>query len=191
MTDRLTIPCMPTNNGIPPSHWGATFENFDFDGNEELKKITQQFLAREKVFWLYLNGKTGRGKTHYAVALHRAVVAANGFEGADSSTFSEWTTMCQELRESFGDHSYDERLQAYLESEVLVIDDLLGPQADFKLRILEEVVRERHSKQRRLVVTTNESFEWFRGMFEAHEVSRIESMTVAVPFAGRDRRLDR
>jgi DNA replication protein DnaC len=187
---KLIIPCMMVNNGIPVSHQGASFDNFDFDGNDELMQITQRFLACEKVFWLYLHGKTGRGKTHYAVALHRAIVAQNGFEGADSSTFVEWASFTQELRESFDDHSYDDRLQAYLDCDVLVIDDLVGQQADFKLRALEEIVRERYSRQRRLVVTTNESFDWFTGLFGAHEVSRIGSLTVVAAFAGRDRRLD-
>ena len=181
---------MPGNNGISPSHWGASFEDFDFEGNAELKRLTLQFLAREKVFWLYLQGKTGRGKTHYAVALHRAIVAQKGFEGADSSTFVEWSSFTQELRESFSDHTYDERINAYLEADVLFLDDLIGPQVDFKLRTLEEIVRERHANQRRLVITSNESFDWFKGLFSAHEVSRIESITVLVPFAGRDRRRD-
>ena len=182
---------MLVNNGIPPSHQDASFENFDFDGKEDLKRITTRFLEREKVFWLYLHGKTGRGKTHYAVALHRAIVARNGFEGADSSTFVEWAAFTQEMRESFNDHSYDERMRVYLESDVLFLDDVIGQQVDFKLRMLEEIVRERHSQGRRLVITGNESFEWFKGLFSAHEVSRIESVMVVVPFVGRDRRFDR
>lgn len=191
MSDRLSIPCVMASNGVPASHDDATFANFDFEGNEDLKKITTRFLEREKVFWLYLCGKTGRGKTHYAVALHRAIVAANGFEGADSSTFVEWASFTQEMRQSFGDHSYDERLAAYLEADVLFLDDMIGQQADFKLKLLEEIVRQRYSQQRRLVVTSNETFDWFKGLFSAHEVSRIETSMVAFPFTGRDRRLDR
>lgn len=189
--DRLKLPCMMTVNGIPPSHQGVSFNNFDFEGDENLKKVTVRFLEGGKPFWMYLHGKTGRGKTHYAIALHRAIVAANGFEGADSSTFVEWSSLAQEMRESFDDHSYDERMAAYLEAEVLILDDLIGQQADFKLRMLEEIVRERHADNRRLVITSNESFDWFKGLFSAHEVSRIESSTVVVPFKGRDRRLDR
>ena len=189
--DRLKIPCMFVNNGIPPSHQGASFADFDFEGNEDLKSLTTRFLEGEKTFWLYLQGMTGRGKTYYAVSLHRAVVALNGFEGADSSTFVEWVSFTQEMRESFGDHSYDERMRAYLEADVLFLDDVIGQQVDFKLRILEEIVRERHAQGRRLVITSNESFEWFKGLFSAHEVSRIESTMVVVPFVGRDRRLDR
>ena len=189
-TDRMKIPCMFTNNGIPPSHQNASFEDFDFEGNEELKKLTARFISREKGFWLYLQGKTGRGKTHFAVALHRAIVAHHGFEGADSSTFVEWSSFIHEMKESFGDYSYDERMKVYLEADVLFLDDVIGQQADFKMKILEEIIRERHANDRRLVITSNETFEWFRGLFSAHEVSRIESVMVAVPFIGRDRRLD-
>lgn len=191
IVDRLNIPCLPVNNGIPVSHQDKTFVDFDFQGNEEMKQLTLKFLANEKPFWLYLPGKTGRGKTHYAVALHRAIVAKMGYEGAESSTFVEWSVFTQDLRESFSDHSYDERLRTYLECDVLFLDDIIGQQADFKLRILEEIVRERHANQRRLVVTSNEPFDRFLGLFGAHEVSRIESMMVVLPFEGRDRRLDR
>lgn len=189
--DRLNISCMMVNNGIPPSHQDASFNDFDFEGNEDLKNLTTKFLEKKEVFWLYLQGKTGRGKTHYAVALHRAIVARLGFEGADSSTFVEWASFTQEMRASFGDYSYEERMTAYLEADVLILDDLIGQQADFKLRMLEEIVRERHAQNRRLVVTSNEPFDWFKGLFSAHELSRIESVAVAIPFAGRDRRLDR
>jgi DNA replication protein DnaC len=181
---------MFTNNGIPPSHQEASFENFDFENNEELKRLTARFIERDKVFWLYLHGKTGRGKTHFAVALHRAIVAHYGFEGADSSTFVEWSSFVHEMKASFGDFSYDERMKVYLEADVLFLDDLIGQQADFKLRILEEIVRERHANDRRLVITSNEGFDWFKGLFSAHEVSRIESVMVLAPFDGRDRRLD-
>lgn len=190
-SDRLHIPCMFVNNGIPPSHQGASFNDFDFEGNEELKRLTTRFIENKKAFWLYLQGKTGRGKTHYAVSLHRAIVARMGFEGADSSTFVEWSSFVQEMRESFSDYSYDERMKVYLEADVLFLDDVIGQQVDFKVRILEEIVRERHAQGRRLVITSNESFDWFKGLFSAHELSRIESAMVVVPFIGRDRRLDR
>ena len=188
--DRLNLPCMMVNNGIPISHQDASFEDFDFEGNTNLKKLTLKCVEGDNPFWLYLHGKTGRGKTHYAVALHRAIVAARGYEGADSSTFVEWASFTQELRSSFGDHSYDERVQVYLESSVLFLDDIIGQQVDFKLRILEEIVRERHAQKKQLVITSNESFEWFKGLFSAHEVSRIESVMVMVPFVGSDRRFD-
>ena len=187
--DALEIPCMPVVHGVPESHWNCTFGNFDFTTYPVLKALTTKFLDRKRIFWLYLAGPTGRGKTHYAVALHRAIVARVGWEGVESSAFTEWQTMSEELRESFSDYSYDERMRAYLEPETLIIDDLIGKLRDFQVRMLEEIIRERHARKKRLIVTSNESFDSFTSMFSAHEVSRITSVCVAVELGGPDRRL--
>lgn len=186
--DKLEIPCIRSVNGIPDSHRDCTFENFDFSDCTELKKYTLSFLKNEKPFWMYLWGQTGRGKTHYAVALHRAMVAQIGWEAADSSTFIEWNVLVREARKSFGDHTYDSLMENWLECETFVIDDIIGKLADFQVRILEEVIRDRFAQNRRLVVTSNEPFDTFLGYFGSHEVSRIQSCCLVVEFIGEDRR---
>jgi DNA replication protein DnaC len=185
--DLLDIPCMPCVHGIPESHWKCTFGDFDFTEHQELKKLTLKFLEGD--FWLYLYGPPGRGKTHYAVALHRAMVAKMGWESAGSSSFVEWTKLTRLMRESVGDFQQDAMLKAFQEPDVLVIDDIIGKLTDFQVRTLEELVRERHSSSRRIVVTSNEPFDWFLSMFSAHEVSRIRSKCVALTFGGVDRRV--
>jgi DNA replication protein DnaC len=179
---------MPVENGIPTSHTKSTFANFDFSSCPHLKDWTIKFVNGEKSFWLYLWGPTGRGKTHYSVALHRAIVAKIGWESAGSSTFIQWAELVSEIRNSFSDHSTDDLLEAYLECDVLVIDDLTGGLVDFQIRILEQVVRQRHATSRRLVITSNEPYETWLGRFEAHEVSRIKEVCMAVEFGGPDRR---
>ncbi len=103
--DLLEIPCSPVVHGVPESHWKCGFGNFDFSTCPDLKKLTQTFLKNEQFCWLYLWGPPGRGKTHYAVALHRALVAQRGWTGAESSIFVEWVRLCEDLRDSFGDYS--------------------------------------------------------------------------------------
>lgn len=186
--DILNVPCIPVSNGVPSSHFGATFANFDFSSCPNLKGWTKKFIDREKLFWLYLHGPTGRGKTHYSVALHRAIVAKVGWESAGSSTFVPWNELVYEIKASFDDHSTDELMAAYLECDALIIDDITGGLADFQIRILEQIVRQRHALERRLVITSNEPYNSFLKRFEAHEVSRIKEVCMAVEFVGHDRR---
>lgn len=186
--DILHIPCVPVSNGVPSSHFKATFANFDFSSCPALKKWTQKFIDNDKLFWLYLHGPTGRGKTHYAVALHRAIVAKIGWESAGSSTFVQWYDLVHEVKASFDDYSTEELLEVYLECDVLIIDDISGGLADFQIRTLEQIIRQRHATDRRLVITSNEPYESFLGRFEAHEVSRIKEVCMPVSFVGDDRR---
>lgn len=184
----IDIPCMPVTNGIPPSHYGATFANFNFESCPALKEWTREFVEGDKKFWLYLHGPTGRGKTHYSVALHRAIVAKVGWESAGSSTFVQWSELTYEIKASFGDYSTEELLAAYLECDILIVDDITGRLADFQIRALEQIVRQRHALQRRLVVTSNEPYDKFLQRFEAHEVSRIKEVCMAIHFIGPDGR---
>jgi DNA replication protein DnaC len=175
-------------NGIPLSHLGCHLNTFDFRGDKELKKLTCRFLAGER-FWLYLHGRTGVGKTHFAVGVHRAIVSALGYEGADSSVISVWPDMTNEVKKSFDGKNYVELIDVYMASDTLIIDDLTTNVRDFQSSLLEEIVRRRHAENRRLVITSNESYDSFLGLFGEHEVSRIRSTTVAVTFDGPDGRL--
>jgi DNA replication protein DnaC len=186
--DTLDLPCMPVVNGIPSSHSESTFANFDFASCPSLKEWTLALIERTKYFWLYLHGPTGRGKTHYSVALHRAIVAHVGWESTGSSTFVQWRDLISDIRNSFGDHTTDDLLAVYLECDILIIDDVTGSLADFQIRTLEQIVQQRHAMKKTLVVTSNEPYETFLGRFEAHEVSRIKEVCMPAMFGGLDRR---
>jgi DNA replication protein DnaC len=186
--DSLNIPTSDAVHGIPRSHYGAHLLNFDFRGDRDLKRLACRFLDGER-FWLYLHGRTGTGKTHFAVGLHRAIVASLGFEGADSSSFTTWSDLVYDVRRSFDRKNYEQVVDAYLECDALIIDDLTGHMQDFQSRLVEEIVRRRHANDRRLVITSNEPYERFLGLFGEHEVSRIRSVCVAAQFVGPDGRL--
>ncbi len=189
--DTLDVPCTPVVNGVPTVHFGSDFKNFDFSGLESLKNLTLEFLKCEKRFWLYLWGQPGRGKTHYSVALHRAIVALRGHSGSGSSNFTEWAPFCIAMKETLSDYSYDDYLGGMLDCETLILDDVTGKLTEFQMKILEAIVQERHSQERRLVITSNEPWERFLSLFSAHEQSRVISMTAAVCFQGPDRRVER
>lgn len=106
---------------------------------------------------LILCGKTGRGKTHLAVAIgYRAI--QNGFE-----TFC---TTAAELVEDLSNASNRGRLQesllAYTRPHVLIIDEVgyltYGPDAG---NVLFHVVNDRHLRKRPMIFTTNKPLsEW-------------------------------
>src|SRR5262249_16485692 len=106
---------------------------------------------------LILHGKTGRGKTHLAVAIgYRAI--QNGFE-----TFC---TTAAELVEDLSNASKKGRLQESLlthqRPHVLVIDEVgyltYGPDA---ANVLFHVVNDRHLRKRPMIFTTNKPLsEW-------------------------------
>jgi len=190
----LKLTCYPCVHGIPRSHWKCCFGNFDFSENKSLVSLTMDFVEGEKLFWLYLQGEPGRGKTHYAVALHRALAAKNGFEGADSSVFVEWYKFLQQLKNGIGDfkkgqrYEVDDIIDSYLESDCLFLDDLNSTTSDFDQKQLEGIIISRHADSKRLVITSNEPFVSFLSRFAAHESSRIQSVCVAYSFGGKDRR---
>ncbi len=183
----LNIPTLACIHGIPRSHQQCSFGNFDFADNEELIDWTLRFLTGEK-FWMYLEGEPGRGKTHYVVALHRALVAKAGYEGADSSVFVEYRKLMNYLRSGVAEFAVDDILHEFLDSECLIIDDLNGTISDFEMKRLEEIVIDRCADHKRLVITSNENYANFLGRFSVHEVSRIQSLCVAIHFGGTDRR---
>lgn len=185
--DRIEVDSIPVVRGVPESHWDCFFDNFDFEEHEELREITLRFLEGEQG-WLYLHGQPGRGKTHYAVALHRALVAQLGFEGAESSIFIEFRRMMEELRASNEDFSVDARLEAYLASETLILDDVTGAMSPYDVKILEEIIKRTHASEGRLVITSNEESSRFLSMFGEHEVSRFQELAYIVSFGGLDHR---
>jgi DNA replication protein DnaC len=186
--DALDLPSSGLVKDIPKSHWGCHFHTFDFRGNGELKELTRRFVRGDR-FWMYLHGKTGTGKTHYAVSLYRAIVAHVGYLGDESVGFTTWGDLCKDLKGSFDDKSYDDRMDGYLGCDALVVDDVTGHLKDYQVRFLEQIVQQRHAEDRRLVVTSNEPFERFLGFFSDHEVSRVRSRCAVVPFTGPDGRL--
>lgn len=184
----LKVETIPVVKGIPKSHIKCSFGNFDFYDNDDLLEYTSRLLLGEK-FWLYVEGNPGLGKTHFAVALHRSLVAKKGFEGKDSSIFVEWRKLVLELREAVSNFTVDDEIHGLCEAETLVLDDVSGSMSDFEIKNIEKIVVDRWAADKRLVITSNEPYVDFLGKFSAHEVSRIQNKTVAIRISGMDRRI--
>ena len=98
-------------------------------------------------------GKSGRGKTHLAVAIaYRAI--QNGF----SASFVTAAALIEQLSHASTAGRMREALVVYLQPHVLVIDEVgylsYGPDA---ANVLFHVVNERHLRHRPMLFTTNKS----------------------------------
>jgi DNA replication protein DnaC len=138
-----------------------TIDEFDFSLQATLRQsllgsyLGPDFVTEGRSLVLY--GKTGRGKTHLAVAIgYRAI--QNGFE-----TFC---TTAAELVEDLSNASnrgcLQESLLTYTRPHVLIIDEVgyltYGPDA---ANVMFHVVNARHLKKRPMILTTNKPLsEW-------------------------------
>jgi DNA replication protein DnaC len=134
-----------------------TIDDFDFSLQSSLRmQLLGTYLSPEMVGEgrnLILLGKSGRGKTHLAIAVaYRAI--QNGF----SASFVTAAALIDQLSKASAEGRLREVLTIFLQPHVLVIDEVgylsYGPDA---ANVLFHVVNERHLKRRPMIFTTNKS----------------------------------
>lgn len=134
-----------------------TVDDFDFTLQSTLRlSLLGSFLSPDFVTdgrGLILSGKTGRGKTHLAIAIaYRAI--QNGFD----ALFTTAAALIDELSRASREGRMREALAVYTHPHVLVIDEVgyltYGSEA---ANVLFHVVNERHLKRRPMIFTTNKS----------------------------------
>ena len=134
-----------------------TIDDFDFSLQSSLRvQLLGSYLTPElggEGRNLILLGKSGRGKTHLAVAIaYRAI--QNGFNAA----FVTAAALIEELSRASSEGRLRESLATYLQPHVLVVDEVgylsYGPDA---ANVLFHVVNERHLRHRPILFTTNKS----------------------------------
>jgi DNA replication protein DnaC len=134
-----------------------TIDDFDFSLQSSLRlQLLGSYLSPELVSEgrnLILLGKSGRGKTHLAVAIaYRAI--QNGY----NACFVSAAVLIDELSRASAEGRLRDALARYLQPHVLVIDEVgylsYGPDA---ANVLFHVVNERHLRRRPILFTTNKS----------------------------------
>lgn len=134
-----------------------TVDDFDFSLQSSLRlQLLGNYLCPEMVSEgrnVILLGKSGRGKTHLAVAIaYRAI--QNGF----SALFVTAAALIEALSRASTEGRMREALAIYLQPHVLAIDEVgylsYGPDA---ANVLFHVVNERHLRHRPILFTTNKS----------------------------------
>lgn len=132
-----------------------TIEEFDFSYQSSLRLTTMGSLLSPDFVTagnsVILHGKTGRGKTHLAIALaYRAM--QNGFD----ALFANCAELIDDLSCASRQGGLREALARYVKPHVLVVDEVgYLTYGDDAANVLFHVVNERHIKKRSMVFTTN------------------------------------
>lgn len=101
--------------------------------------------------WLYLWGKPGAGKTHLAAAIAQAAAAAG-----TPTLYASAPQQLNFVKDGFKDHSSNERLDALIAVELLVLDDLGAEQpTEWAAATLFALLDERYRHDRPTVFTSN------------------------------------
>lgn len=132
-----------------------TIEEFDFSYQSTLRLTTiGSMLSPDFVtegHSAILHGKTGRGKTHLAIAIaYRAM--QNGFD----ALFANCAELIDDLSSASRDGFLRSALARYIKPHVLIVDEVgYLTYGDDAANVLFHVVNERHTKKRAMLFTTN------------------------------------
>ncbi len=134
-----------------------TIDDFDFSLQSSLRiQLLGSYLSPELVSQgrnLILLGRSGRGKTHLAVA-----IAYRAIQNGSNASFVTAAALIEELSLAGSTGKLRQALATYLQPHVLVIDEVgylsYGPDA---ANVLFHVVNERHLRGRPIIFTTNKS----------------------------------
>jgi DNA replication protein DnaC len=114
--------------------------------------LDAQLYAEEPCGWLYVCGPCGAGKSHLAAAIAN-VLAMSG----RAVTYASVPDLLRFVRRGFGDGAADERLDALIQVDVLILDDLgaehLTPWAAEQLFVL---LNARYLANRATILTSND-----------------------------------
>jgi DNA replication protein DnaC len=165
-----------------------TIDEFDFTLQSTLRPsllgsyLGPDFVTEGRSLILY--GKTGRGKTHLAVAIgYRAI--QNGFETLCTTA----AKLIEDLSNASKKGHLQESLATYTHPHVLVVDEVgyltYGPDA---ANVLFHVVNDRHLRKRPMIFTTNKPLsEWGKVL---HDEDLAAAILDRVLERGRFIRLD-
>lgn len=149
-----------------------------------LQTILEWFANRESP-GLLLRGLPGRGKTHIAAGIVRALL-----EVGRDAWFVEMADFYRSIRNSFNADAGDESfvLTSWVDKPWLVLDDFgAGALTDFERRYAHELVNGRRTAQRKTILTTNLSLEEIREKMDERISSRLLEFQ-EVECKGKDRR---
>lgn len=165
-----------------------TVDDFDFTLQSALEMATLgTFLSPDFITdgrSLVLQGPTGRGKTHLAIAIgYRAI--QNGFD----ARFVTAAKLIDELSAASREGRLSEALAGYTHPHVLIVDELgyltYGTDA---ANVLFHVVNDRHIRGRSMVFTTNKPLETWGAVL--HDPDLADAIVDRLLEKGRLLRLD-
>ena len=171
-----------------------SLDDFDFaevvmpEGYSKKEMVGLGFVERAQDFVFY--GKTGRGKTHLAIALGIASVNA-GYEVLFFSTAS----LVRRLTKALSDNTLEGMLKDIRRADVVILDEFGYIPLDVDgARLLFQVISESY-ESKSMILTTNIEFSRWSSIFAdeklaAAAVDRIVHHGRLIEFNGPSRRMD-
>lgn len=185
-----------------------TFDTFDFSWYDDTPDPATGISPRQNIefiyemcvqyarrfgrdsFNLFFNGPTGLGKTFLSACIAR-VVSEKGFSVVYDMAFSIFSAFEEEKFAKSGDTvSLRGELRRYLESDLLIIDDLGTEMTTaFTVSALYELLNTRLISGKKTVISSNLSLDELRRRYTPQIMSRLEGEFQVLKFCGRDIRL--
>ena len=150
-----------------------TVDDFDFTYQSTVRlPLIGSFLSADFVTdgrCLILSGKSGRGKTHLAVAIaYRAI--QNGFDAYCTTA----AALIEDLSVASRDGQLRNALAGYVRPHVLVVDEVgYLTCGDDAANLLFHVVNERHLKRRSMIFTTNKPLDAWGRVLHDDDLARL------------------
>lgn len=130
--------------------------------------------AAAPVGWIWLQGNYGSGKSHLGAAACNALAAAGR-----STYYDSVPRLLKLLREGIADHSTDRRLQALIDVDVLMLDDLgMGQVSVWGEGQLSDMLNERYNAERPTIITSNVPILTFDGRGFSRCLEMCEVLTL-------------
>jgi DNA replication protein DnaC len=151
---------------IPRRHEHATLENYEsvettgshesmLNAHFKASKFVGDYPHNTDGRGLMFVGLAGRGKTHLAVGVLRALIEEKGCQGL----FCDYGDLLKQIQNSYNSRSETteyELLRPVLEAEVLVLDDLGSTKpTTWVLDTVAQILNSRYNQKRTTIITTN------------------------------------
>jgi len=175
---------------VPKVYHHCRLDNFDFTGQQVLKKTLVDFIEGE-IPGIYFWGGFGCGKTHLLVGLYRVMVALQDETSFSVYPFVTFDELLKDLKYK-EDNERDEMIDMLCDADILFLDDITTcPQKD--VDILRRIINGRYENQGRTCFTANAATLFLSDNIKLHPhaISRLSSIFEFVELIGRDRRADK
>ncbi len=182
---------------IPKRYYHCEFSNFEFEGPHRslapARMAACRFVEEYPIdkTGLMLVGRAGRGKTHLAVGIAKALIQEKGVD----CIFYDYAELLKEIQDSYNpsvDATELGLLRPVFETEVLVLDDLGSVRpTEWRWDTIRLILNTRYNKSLTTIITTNFADEPAAGVVEPDAPKVTESFATARAAAREDTLGDR